>query len=63
MPRMGVYDQIKTAFQDLVAPAIRELRGDIRLLDQKTTGSTSWIRRSTAWTSVSPSGSTRSAPR
>jgi hypothetical protein len=35
MPRVGVYDQIKTAFQDLVAPAIHELRGDIRVLDER----------------------------
>ena len=35
MPRVGVYDQIKTAFQDLVAPAIHELRGDIRVLNER----------------------------
>jgi hypothetical protein len=34
---VGVYDQIKTAFQDLVAPAIHELRGDIRVLDERIT--------------------------
>jgi hypothetical protein len=46
---MGIYDQIKSAFQDLVAPAFHELRGhilairgeiealraDIRLVDGK----------------------------
>ena len=29
MSRMGIYDQIKAAFQDLVAPALHELRGDM----------------------------------
>ena len=32
---MGVYDQIKTAFQDIIAPELHAIRGDIRLLDQK----------------------------
>ena len=32
---MGVDDQIKTAFQDIIAPELHALRGDIRLLDQK----------------------------
>ena len=27
MARMGIYDQIKAAFQDRVAPALHELRG------------------------------------
>ncbi|MGH7341369.1 MAG: hypothetical protein ACREKH_12840 [Candidatus Rokuibacteriota bacterium] len=42
MKRMGVYDQIKAFFQDIVAPAIHELRGemqavraDIRRIDEK----------------------------
>jgi hypothetical protein len=35
---MGVYDQIKKAFQDIVAPEIHELRGEIRRLDQKIDG-------------------------
>jgi len=30
MARMGIYDQIKAAFQDLVAPALHELRGDMQ---------------------------------
>jgi len=38
MARMGVYDQIKKAFQDIVAPEIHELRGEIRRLDQKIDG-------------------------
>src|SRR5262249_60770211 len=38
MVRMGVYDQIKKAFQDVVAPEIHELRGEIRRLDQKIDG-------------------------
>jgi len=32
---MGVYDQIKTAFQDIIAPELHALRGDIHLLDRK----------------------------
>jgi hypothetical protein len=35
---MGVYDQIKTAFEDLIAPELHARRGDIRLLDQKIDG-------------------------
>ena len=38
MVRMGVYDQIKKAFQDIVAPEIHELRGEIWRLDQKIDG-------------------------
>jgi polyhydroxyalkanoate synthesis regulator phasin len=37
MARVAIYDQIKTAFQDLVVPAIHELRGDIRVLDERIT--------------------------
>jgi hypothetical protein len=33
-----VYDQIKRAFQDLIAPELHAIRGDIRLLDQKIDG-------------------------
>lgn len=35
MAGMGVYDQIKKAFQDIVAPELHALRGDLRVLDQK----------------------------
>jgi hypothetical protein len=35
---VGIYEQIETAFQDMVAPELNTLRGDIRLLDQKITG-------------------------
>jgi chromosome segregation ATPase len=35
MPRMGVCDQIKKALQDIVAPELQAIRGDIRVLDQK----------------------------
>jgi len=35
MTAMGVYDQIKTAFQDIIAPELHALRGDIQRLDQK----------------------------
>lgn len=38
MVRVGVYDQIKKAFQDLIAPELHAIRGDIRLLDQKIDG-------------------------
>lgn len=38
MARVGVYDQIKKAFQDLIAPELRTIRGDIRVLDQKVDG-------------------------
>jgi predicted nucleic acid-binding Zn-ribbon protein len=38
MPAMGVYDQIKKAFQDLIAPELHALRGEIRILDQKIVG-------------------------
>ena len=32
MKRMGIYDQIKAAIQDLVAPTIHEIRGDIQAI-------------------------------
>jgi len=35
MPAMGVYDQIKSAFQDIIAPELHAFRGDIQRLDQK----------------------------
>jgi hypothetical protein len=35
MMRMGVYDQIKAALQDLVVPELQAIRADIRRLDQK----------------------------
>jgi hypothetical protein len=35
MATIGVYDQIKKAFQDIVAPELHALRGEIRVLDQK----------------------------
>jgi len=38
MTAMGVNDQIKKAFQDIIAPELHALRGDIRLLDQKIDG-------------------------
>jgi hypothetical protein len=38
MAGVAVYDQIKTAFQDIIAPEIHALRGDICLLDQKIAG-------------------------
>src|SRR5881296_1420358 len=38
MKAVGVYDQMKTAFQDIVAPELRAIRGDIRVLDQRIVG-------------------------
>lgn len=35
---VGVDDQIKTAFQDIIAPEIHTLRSDIQRLDQKIDG-------------------------
>ena len=35
MATVGIYDQIKSAFQDIIAPELHALRGDMRLLDQK----------------------------
>jgi predicted nucleic acid-binding Zn-ribbon protein len=35
---MGVYDQIKKAFQDVVAPEISALRGEITRLDEQIDG-------------------------
>src|SRR6266568_4167126 len=38
MKAVGVYDQIKTAFQDIVGPELHAIRGDIRVLDQRIVG-------------------------
>jgi hypothetical protein len=35
---VGVYDQVKKAFQDIVAPEVHAIRGDIRVLDQRFVG-------------------------
>ena len=35
MTAVGVSGQIKTAFQDIIAPELHVLRGDIRVLDQR----------------------------
>ena len=32
MPRMGIYDQVKSAIQDIVAPALHEMRGEIQVM-------------------------------
>ena len=37
MTDMGVYDQIKTAFQDIIAPELHALRGDSRVPGPKGT--------------------------
>lgn len=38
MPALGVSDQIKKAFQDMIAPEVHALRGDIQRLDEKIDG-------------------------
>ncbi len=38
MAAMAVYDQIKKAFQDMIAPELQALRGEVRVLDQKIDG-------------------------
>jgi len=38
MRAMGVYEQIRKAFQDLIAPELSALRGEIRVLDQRIIG-------------------------
>ena len=38
MARMGVYDQVKKALQDVIAPELHEIRGEVRRLDQKIDG-------------------------
>ena len=38
MWRMGLYDQLRKAFQDIVAPEIQALRGEIHRLDAKIDG-------------------------
>ena|SRR5215470_14314168 len=50
MARMGIYDQIKSAIQDLVAPTLHEMRGDIQALradihrlDQKIDGASAGL--------------------
>jgi hypothetical protein len=35
---MGLYDQVKKAFQDVIVPEIQALRGDILRLDAKVDG-------------------------
>jgi hypothetical protein len=38
MAPVGIYDQVKKAFQDVIAPELHAMRGDIRVLDQKIAG-------------------------
>jgi hypothetical protein len=45
MGAVGIYDQIKKAFQDLVAPEVHALRGDVRVLDQRIAGLDQKIER------------------
>ena len=34
MKRVGLYDQVQSAFQDIIAPELHAIRGDIRVLDR-----------------------------
>jgi hypothetical protein len=43
MRRMGVYDDIKRAFQDLIAPELHEVRGELRRLNEKIDGAQSLL--------------------
>ena len=43
MRSMGVYDQIKSAFQDIIAPELHALRADIQRVDQKIDGVTAGL--------------------
>jgi hypothetical protein len=36
MTRTGIYDQIKSAFQDLIAPELHAIRGDVNALRAET---------------------------
>jgi hypothetical protein len=38
MAPVGIDDQVKKAFQDVIAPELHAMRGDIRVLDQKIAG-------------------------
>ncbi|HEV8533736.1 MAG TPA: hypothetical protein VGT00_20105 [Methylomirabilota bacterium] len=38
MKGVGLYDQVKSAFQDIIAPELHAIRGDIQRLDQKIDG-------------------------
>jgi hypothetical protein len=35
MFRVGVYDQIKSAFQDIIAPERHAMRGEMRVMNEK----------------------------
>jgi chromosome segregation ATPase len=45
MKRVGIYDQVKAAIQDLVAPALHEIRGDIQAIRAEVQGVRVDIRR------------------
>jgi hypothetical protein len=38
MAPVGIDDQVRKAFQDVIAPGLHAIRGDIRVLDQKIDG-------------------------
>jgi hypothetical protein len=37
MFRVGVYDQIKSAFQDIIAPELHAMRGQMRVMSERIT--------------------------
>jgi hypothetical protein len=37
MFRVGVYGQIKSAFQDIIAPELHTMRGEMRVMNEKST--------------------------
>ena len=54
MKRVGIYDQVKAAIQDLVAPALHEIRGEMQAIRAEVQGIRVDIRRldekiDTAW--------------
>jgi hypothetical protein len=38
MAAMGLYDEIKKAFHDLIAPELHQIRGDLHRLEQRVDG-------------------------
>ena len=45
MKRVGIYDQIKAAIQDFVAPTLHEIRGELQAVRAEVQGTRVDIRR------------------